>query len=82
MGRCGKSRGRASGESTESAASLSTETEIATAASRPGKAKEAKGIQDSEAEISAGGEWEAQQEKATAAVVTAAPAAAQHELGH
>ena len=86
MGRRGKSRGRAS-EISESAASLAidTETEIATADSRPsragdsGKGKEATGVQDTEAGISKSREGQGQ-EKDHAAVGAAYPQATQQEL--
>ena len=84
--RRGKSRGRASPQDGESAASLAidTETEIATADSRPakgrrsGKGKAATGVQNTEAGISEGGEG---QEKESAAAVGAAHSqATQQEL--
>ena len=88
MGRRGKSRGRASPQDGESAASLAidTETEIATADCRPakgrrsGKGKAATGVQNTEAGISEGGEGQGQEKECAAPTAAAHSQATQQEL--
>ena len=81
MGRRGKSRGRVLASQKEGdAASLSTETEVATASSRPGKAAKEAEAQGAQAGLSQGGRGKITEAEDTAAVGAAPAQASQQEL--